>query len=715
MTEEHDDGSTDRDPDRASVTAAETATDDDAVESDGVTSGPDDETADGVAADGDDEAPVRANGGSVDDSVGETAGDGPSPAAPDPHDTDVSDDDSAARRDGTGSPEEPVDAEEVDTAGYVADALDETPDGEPQNDRSDGVLEDVRAAFADRDGRFFDEEVDDDFVADRFFTFDDAGLEHLDWWWLDEPYAFATLVGDGDGHPDAYHVGVPALDDVERYVLEDLRPVVKEDLASVDLETEPAEAFDDRVRGVVADHAAGLPSGSRHKIAYYLLRDFTGYGTIDPLMHDDRIEDVTGDGADTPIFVYHGDHGNLPTDIVLDAREMNGLIRRLAQRAGEMISFSAPIVSATLPGNHRVQLTLDSDVTPRGSNFTIRLFREVPLTPLDLLANDTFSLEEMAFLWLCVEHQRSILFVGPTGSGKTTSLNAASLFIEGFAKIVTIEETRELSLPHANWIASLTRGGPGTEGDGDISMQDLLNAALHQRPEYIMVGEIRTQPNVLWTFLQSIFTGHAGATTFHATGVEEALNRFRAEPFALPEAMIGAVDLVSVQRQVSIRDRRVRRCAGLSELVEDDDGRVHPDTLFSRDPATDQHVSEDYLESAVLADIQQENGWSDVEVVEDLQRRRTFLDQLLRRGITDYQDVWRSFSAFRQDPEQALAAIEEGDFDPEELGAATEADARAGAETDAEADADVDAERETDADVDADLDADAETDAEVGP
>lgn len=535
--------------------------------------------------------------------------------------------------------------------------------GAEVDETAGAIVDEVLEHLDDPENRLFDEPVERRFVEERFFDFRHLEDPRLERYWVDRPFAYVTVHGD-DGSPDLYHVSEPVLDDAERHVLSDLRAVTREDLVEAELEGIGPSAYEDRVIDVVADHADVLPSGSRHKIAYHLLRSFAGYGPIDPMMHDDRLEDVTGDGADLPIFVYHGDHGDLPTNVVLDGRELDGLVRRLAQRGGEMISFSDPIVSTTLPGNHRAQLTLDSDVTPRGSNFTIRLFRAVPFTPVELVANDTFSLEEMAFIWLCVEHRRSILFVGPTASGKTTSLNAASLFIQPFAKVVTIEQTRELSLPHDNWIAGVTREGPQRGVESEVTMGHLLNAALHQRPEYILVGEIRTQPDVLWTFLQSVFTGHAGATTFHATDVEETVNRFKAEPFGLPDAMIASIDLVSVQRQVRIGDQRVRRCGRIAELELDDDGRVEPNELFRRDPATDEHLEQDYLASSTLEDIRVENGWSEVALVDDLRRRRTFLDELLRRGVTDYQDVWRSLFAYRRDPEGVMAAIEDESFDP---------------------------------------------------
>jgi len=446
-----------------------------------------------------------------------------------------------------------------------------------------------------------------------------------------------------------------------------MTPVVKEELAGRSFDDGTWEEFDSAVVEVLADYADVFGAGTLHKLAYYLMRDFRGYGEIDALLRDGRIEDISADGFDIPVFLYHTDYRDLPTNVVLNEREINGQVRRLAQRAGEMISFSDPVVSSTLPDNHRVQLTLGSDIAPRGANFTIRLFKSVPFTPVDLIRSNTFSIEQMTFLWLAVEHRKSVLFAGPTASGKTTSMNAVSLFIEPYSKVVTIEQTRELSMPHDNWVAGLTRDGGGQEGASNITMNDLLGAALHQRPEYILVGEIRTQPEVLWTFLQSVFTGHAGSTTFHATGVEETVNRFRAEPFSLPESMISALDIVSIQRQVRLGDRRVRRCARIAELGQDETGTVKINDLFKRDAKTDRHVPQDYMGSETVTGIADEFGWNEAELVEEFSRRKEFLRYLTRKGVSDYEDIWAALFAYRRDREGVAREIDEGTFEPSEI------------------------------------------------
>lgn len=568
-------------------------------------------------------------------------------------------------------------------AAHEAEEEGRTTDGVPQP-RTDGVAgveekEPSEGAQATKDevvdetmeslGKSspFDETPDRGFVAERFFDFGYLEDETVERYWLNPPYAYTTVLYDDESKTRYYNVTEPKLNETEEYVRRDMKPVVKEELAGRSFEEGEWDEFDEAVVEVLADYTNVFDAGTVHKLAYYLMRDFRGYGEIDALLRDGRIEDISADGSDVPVFVYHTDYRDLPTNVVLDEGEISGQVRRLAQRAGEMISFSDPVVSSTLPDNHRVQLTLGSDIAPRGANFTIRLFNSVPFTPVDLIRSNTFSLEQMAFLWLAVEHRKSILFVGPTASGKTTSMNAVSLFIEPYSKVVTIEQTRELSMPHDNWVAGVTRDGGGRDDETSVTMNDLLGAALHQRPEYILVGEIRTQPDVLWTFLQSVFTGHAGSTTFHATDVEETVNRFRAEPFSLPEAMIASLDLVSIQRQVRLGDRRVRRCARISELGQDDGGTVKINDLFNRDAETDQHVPQDYMSSETVTDIGDEFGWNEAELVEEVSRRKSFLRYLVRNGISDYQDIWAALFAYRRDREGVVSAIDEGTFKPSEI------------------------------------------------
>jgi len=213
------------------------------------------------------------------------------------------------------------------------------------------------------------------------------------------------------------------------------------------------------IEQIISKYDVSIPEQSKEKIYYYLERDIIGYDKIDLLLKDENVEDISCNGPEYPIFIYHRLHENIPTNIIFESDNyLDSFIIRLAQRSGKHISLSQPMVDGRLQDGSRIQCTLQ-EVTPRGSTFTIRRFRETPLTPIDLIKKGTLSVQMAAYLWLTVENGASILFCGGTASGKTTALNAISLFIPPTKKIVSIEDTRELNIPHQNWIAGVTREG----------------------------------------------------------------------------------------------------------------------------------------------------------------------------------------------------------------------------------------------------------------
>lgn len=504
------------------------------------------------------------------------------------------------------------------------------------------------------------------FLRERFFDFSYlAGAAEVEQYWVQRPFAYVSVLYDAGSRTHYYWVSEPLLDDSEEYVRRDLETYVRDVLDTSKIRNSDSAALEREIRRIVADFADEIPAGSLHKIVYYLRREFTGYGRIDPLMRDDRIEDISCDGSDVPVFVYHRQYNDLPTNLVFEGEALDSFVRWLAQQTGHSISFSDPVVSATLPRGDRLQLILGGDISVRGSTFTIRRFQEIPFTPVELIGLNTFSVMEIAYLWLCIEHQKSTIFVGPTASGKTTSMNAVSLFIRPYAKVVTIERTRELSIPHDNWVSTVTRERrQGTAGN-DVTVYDLLHSSLHQRPEYIVIGEIRTEPEVLQTFLQSVFTGHAGYTTFHARDIEETLGRFRSEPFNAEDQMISSVDIVSVQRQVYLDEERHRRAIRIAELSQDEDGAISTTEAFEWEPSTDTHrVREDLFELPALREIAEEHGWSETQLLEELNRRRDFLEYLVRNDVTEYRDVWASIFAFHRDRESVIEEVAGGTFDP---------------------------------------------------
>jgi flagellar protein FlaI len=525
------------------------------------------------------------------------------------------------------------------------------------------VLGDVTAHFEsfEEEELVFDRRPPRDHLHSRFFDFGYL-LEHeeIERKWTNEPYAYVSVLRDPAENEQRYYVSEPWLSEFEEYVLEELTKILRNSLLyqPVDDEDEKEAQFVRRAGDLIEKHTAALPDTSLYKLLYYLKRDFLHYDRIDPIVRDEDIEDISCDGHDLPVFVYHKAHRDLDSNVTFEKEELTSFVTRLAQRSGKHISVSNPLVDASLPNGSRVQLSFGGDISTRGPNFTIRQFTTVPDTPIDLINWGTFSVEEMAYLWLAIENNRSLVFAGGTGSGKTTSLNAVSFFVPKKAKIVTIEDTPEISLPHENWIQSLTRDSVAASGEGEVTMYEQLQTALRQRPEYILVGEIRTESEVALTFFQAMATGHSAYTTIHSESVMGVINRLENEPLSVPTQMLKELDVVSIQRQVMVDGERVRRNDQITELMsggEEDEIRVS--NVFEWD--ADRDTFNEKFDSEVFKDIAADRGWSTAEIRQEYNDRLAVLKYLVENDVTWYEDVARVIHRFMTDREAVMDGIED--------------------------------------------------------
>ena len=412
---------------------------------------------------------------------------------------------------------------------------------------------------------------------------------------------------------------------------------------------------------VAKDYRVRLDADERERLMYYVERDFLGFGRVDVLMRDPSIEDVSCDGTAIPLYVFHRKHGSVRTNVSFEDDEtLDGFIIRMAQSAGKQISVANPILDATLPDRSRLQATLAREVTPRGSSFTIRRFREKPVSPTELIQWGTVSPVIAAFYWLLMEEGRSHILSGGTASGKTTSLNAWSLFIPQEKKIVSIEDTREINIPHENWIAGVARQGFGDRTDsgkaaGTIDTFKLLEAALRQRPEYILVGEVRGAE--AFTLFQAMATGHATYATMHADSAYSAVRRLENPPINVPRIMIGSLDAMSVQIQVRVQGKAVRRVKELVEFlgIDNESGELLTNTLFRWDPRTDKWAAG--VKSYIMERIADARGRSVGDMNREWQRRALLLDGMQKRGILDYRDVAQAVAAYRAFPDETFDQI----------------------------------------------------------
>nr|WP_255150297.1 type II/IV secretion system ATPase subunit [Halorarius halobius] len=423
-------------------------------------------------------------------------------------------------------------------------------------------------------------------------------------------------------------------------------------LAGIEARPEPA---------LIEEDSKTLSEYQIEKLLYLLKRDFIGFERIDGIKHDINVEDISCDGYNSPVFVYHSDHEQVITNVYHGEEELDEFVVKLAQRSGKGISKRSPQVDATLPDGSRAQLTLGEEVSDHGTNYTIRQFKDVPFTPVDLVNWNTFSLEEMAFLWLCIENNKSLIFAGGTASGKTTSLNAVSLFIPSKAKIVSIEDTREVELPQRNWVASVTRPSFSDDDKGDIDEFDLLEAALRQRPEYIVMGEIRGEEGR--TLFQVMSTGHTTLTTFHADSVGEVIKRFTTDPINVSKTMFTALDLVSIQTQTRVSGHKVRRNKALTEInhYDPENDEINVQDVYQWQAETDEFLK--MGQSNTLEEIMFDRGWSPERLDREIFERQLVLAYLIQNGLNTYTQVAATLQAFINDQESILTIIANGELE----------------------------------------------------
>ncbi len=410
---------------------------------------------------------------------------------------------------------------------------------------------------------------------------------------------------------------------------------------------------------------------TKGRMLYYLERDFIGYGIVDVPMTDSEVEDISCDGVGIPLYIYHRKFGSIRSNLKFEsAKLVDDYVIWLAQRSGKHISVASPILDATVPDGSRLQATLGVHVTKRGSSFTIRRFRDNPFTPVDLLKFKTMSPEMMAYLWIAIESGQSMMVCGGTASGKTTTLNATLLFIPPQMKIVSIEDTRELNLPHENWVPSLTRAGFGAKNlvsgkaPGEIDMFDLLAAALRQRPQYLMVGEVRGAEAFI--VFQAMATGKTCYTTFHAESVSAMVHRMENPPISLPRSLVSALNLVLLQRQVKVGSKMTRRVQSLTEIVglDPETNELITNSVYSWNPADDTFLYSGH--SYVYERVALAKNWSMKEMEREVRRRVEMLDylqareaQATRQHPFTHRDVGQLVAFYYKEPEKALQEARE--------------------------------------------------------
>lgn len=424
---------------------------------------------------------------------------------------------------------------------------------------------------------------------------------------------------------------------------------------------EADEYLKEKIDMIVNKYDIKLSDKQREIVRYYTKRDFAGLGKLEPLMNDTEVEDISCDGTEIPVYVYHRNprYGSIKTNLNwTDEDELNRFVMKLSQRCGRSISVSSPLLDGSLPDGSRVQATLATDIARKGSNFTIRRFTEDPLTPIHMMDYETENAQMLSYLWTLIENGKSTLVCGTTGAGKTSQLNSLSMFIRPDKKIVSIEDTPELRLPHDHWVPEVARSGFGssTGEGGEVSMDNLLKESLRQRPEYIIVGEVRGEE--AYILFQQMATGHTGLSTIHADSIEMLMDRLTTEPISLSPSLIETLDCIMLIKRIRRDGTYIRRITGVYEVLGFDERKgIDVNKVFGWDSQNDQYKKEN--SSMLLKKIADQKGIEDGKIKKELMNRQRVLEYMQEEQIKHYREVGDIISRYYSDQNSVMQEIDQ--------------------------------------------------------
>lgn len=393
-------------------------------------------------------------------------------------------------------------------------------------------------------------------------------------------------------------------------------------------------------------------------LARKLFQDLVGYGKIDPLIRDDNLEEIMVIGIDKPVFVYHREYGMMKTNILFkDAGEVMNLIDSIARQINRRIDQESPILDGRLPDGSRVNATIPP-ISADGPSMTIRKFKRDPLTIIDLINSKTISVELAAFFWLCFDglgvKSANAIISGGTSSGKTTTLNALSSFINPKERIITIEDTLELQIPHEHVIRMETRP-PNVENRGELTMNDLVKNSLRQRPDRIIVGEVRGSEAI--TLFTALNTGHSGFGTLHSNDARETITRLTNAPMSVPNIMISAIDFIIMQNRIYRSDGvSFRRISEVAEVSGIEEGVIQLNKIFEWDPQSDT-IKNVGITSKTLTEIANVSGNSLNSLYDEIKNREIVLQHMVDQNIRLIRDVSTVLEMYYLDSQKVLNRI----------------------------------------------------------
>jgi flagellar protein FlaI len=482
-----------------------------------------------------------------------------------------------------------------------------------------------------------------------------------------EPFAYAQIKWNPETKELIYNVIEPQLSEEEKEkikkISEGLMELIDVELSSIKQPSKLIEYLEKNVLKVIKELGIKLTQEQYIKLMYYIYRNFVGLNEIEPFMQDPNIEDISCDGINIPFYVVHRKYGSLKTNVIFkDMEELRELVVKLAERCGRYVSYAEPILDGTLPDGSRVSATLAPDVATRGPVITIRKFGERPFSPIEQIELNTASPLLLAYFWYLIEHGVSILIIGGVATGKTSFLNTLCMFIPPEAKIISIEDTRELRIPNEHWVPTLARPGfgiplPSGEKYGGVSLFDLLKESFRQNPDYVIVGETRGEE--AYVMFQGISSGHPSLSTMHAGSIETLIKRLTTPPIELSPTLIEGLDVVVVMIHAREKGKSARRVKEVVEIesVDPRTDEVKYRVVFKWNPETDsfQEVEKSLkVERVTLA-----KGGNLEEAWAEIKRRERILEWMRAKGIKEYTEVVKMINLYHKDKKKFFEIVGE--------------------------------------------------------
>ena len=479
------------------------------------------------------------------------------------------------------------------------------------------------------------------------------------------PFAYAHIKWNPKEKQLNYFLEEPELTEDEKKVLQkissNLIDLIEVGLASMKSTPEATKYLEEQIEKVVKEFSITVNPEQYTRVMYYIYRNFVGLNEIEPLIRDPWLEDIGCDGINIPIYVVHRKYGSLKTNIIYEKiDDIREFVIKLSERCGRYVSYAEPILDGTLPDGSRVNATLAGDVATRGPTFSIRKFAQRPFSPIDQILLGTASPAVMAYFWYLVESGVSLMISGGVATGKTSFLNSISMFIPPEAKIVSIEDTRELKLPHEHWIPSVTRMGfgipmPTGEKYGEITLFDLLKGSFRQNPDYVIVGEVRGKE--AYVMFQGMSSGHPCLTTFHAGSVDTVIKRLTTPPIELSPSLVESLDVIAVMIHAKEKGKSARRIQSVDEIMSVEHESSTPETFRSVewDPKDDSFRFD--KNSFLLKKIAQNKGTNIDNIIEEIKKRKSILEWMTRNDIKDFVEVREIINEYYKNPEKIMKQI----------------------------------------------------------